>query len=529
MYAPPKIPSSYSANFRQAPEKREASGWPTRSTGKGVQKKESPFFSPRTALSPTKNGTTPSGEQRDSRESLTPLESRLRSVLRDLINTPSRRSLRLQKGSGEERKTPPKQSPNDRRRTDYSKQCSFTFNVDGDTFARTSPAHGFSRNSEDNINTRFVTEEYANTQWQFNAGGARSGQASPSSARAGRRSPTKDRSRPRKTPLGSSTAESGTESKTSGFDAEGWTQKIGPQDFAPQPQQSNSTSPTRPIRPARKPKPVRPTMGTAGLVDEETSSEDRTRPGTAAEPRDSGVDSTNAMDIDSPPVAPSDAVPSGGVRNVPVEPSRPEWRPGVANGAKPDAQPGATAQTGFNSNMGSEDQEDFRASFAELKRVEPFAERAYGLGSFDDLKSSLPFETKASAKIPIEKKTPQKPKIPFPQPPMVPPPPSTLAIPGMKPTPTAWDKYTQEFQLYMREWQTFNTRFIDHFLARKKEIDKMGGPSMAWLDSRGGEGIKEYLSWLEQDREVREKWMAACNDHEDRVREFITHRNKMMK
>ena len=58
---------------------------------------------------------------------------------------------------------------------------------------------------------------------------------------------------------------------------------------------------------------------------------------------------------------------------------------------------------------------------------------------------------------------------------------------------------------------------------------RTNGGEFTWLSTRGDAGIREYLEWLEQDKEVRAKWDEAANDHEKRVREFMTHREKMMK
>ena len=202
------------------------------------------------------------------------------------------------------------------------------------TYAR--DAHRFMRNSAESINTRFVAEEHSNSQWQFSAGGPTgesptpSGRRSQSSNRVGR-SPAKGHQQPTGRPVADQGNGSGS-GTSNGFDADQWATKIGSEHFVPQPPPP-SVSPSRPMRPTKKPRAVLKTAGTAGLVnDQDTSSgEDKTRPASSAENLNGDMDSPNAMDID-PPVDSAAAPAMAGARNIPVEPSRPDWRAGDANG-----------------------------------------------------------------------------------------------------------------------------------------------------------------------------------------------------
>jgi hypothetical protein len=396
----------------------------------------------------------------------------------------------------------------------------------------------FARNSADNINTRFVAEERGGANFQFSAGAA--GAADDSFLRA------KHRARGHQSPLrneSTASAESvnGAQQTDAGkkqgdFVPEQWKEAFGPHIFEPPQPGKPQTSPTRPIRPIKKPRPVRMTAGTAGMVDDdETSGEDKARLKTPA----SGINgsrSPNAMDIDTPPPEPAaEAGQANGVRNIPVEPTNPDWRAGNvdANGAPAEPKLGANLKMpniNINPNSaGSEDTEEFLSSrpiFSEFRNVEPFAQKPSGLNSFADLSSNLPFPSRASTKIPLAREHDNKPKqLDIPSPPTAPRAPASLCIPGAKAGSQAWVTYVREFEAYLSAWLEFNRRVTDHFAARQKLNEKSG---TGWVDASGEGGCMEYLRALEEDRFVRQKWMAACEAHELHFREFLGVRERVL-
>jgi hypothetical protein len=422
-----------------------------------------------------------------------------------------------------------------KKRADGTSTYSFDMPVDDDTFSPTSEQQRFMRKSADSINTRFVADNFSANDWQFNAGRADEDAFLAAKRRASRATRRGTQS-PKKNGLNVSQETASDppidrpSQPSSGFDASQWTEKIGPEVFVPRPPPRNgSASPTKLNRPIKKAKPVRMTAGTAGLVDEDesSSSDDKTRPGTAMGSADNtaplATDSPIAMDIDTPPPEPEKTAAGGKVaRNIPVEPSKPEWRAGDA------ASVGTTdADTPPDLNrMGSEDRSDFL--FSEFKNVAPFAPQPSGLGSLSDLKSSLPFESKAAPTLAVDKEQPPKP-LPFPPCPKSPRPPAVLAVSNLKPTNDSWAKYVQDFHRYMEQWADFNAQVTDHFVARKNliiESKKLTG--FSWVEARGDAGIRKYLQWCEEDKIVRQKWMAACEAHELRVKEFLKYREKML-
>ncbi|KAF9881808.1 DnaJ domain-containing protein [Colletotrichum karsti] len=465
--------------------------------------------------------SSPSGDSSRS-HSLTPFERKQGELLSRLVK---RQAPDLTPLGREKRKTTiPNHDHSPVHQADSNTCDSFNFPIEDDTFTRTEPRQPtFSRRSTDDINTSFVNGD-GSEAYQFSAGSPVQDAKgrSQSGSRVGRRSPIKRPTlRHQKDFSGQAAGSPSAEGK---FDAQDWTQQIGAQNFAP----SVSTSPTRATRSNSRKTRVKPTAGSTGLVnDYYDSDEDGDWRGrkTTAEPV--GAKSPNAMDIDPPQTgAAQTAAQATMPRNIPVEPSRPEWRPGNVNGVTETPKP-AIQKPEFNPNAaGSEDSDEFRASFAELKNVAPFAQNPSGLGSLGDLKMNLPFESQPSTRIPIEKEK-EKPALNFPAVPVAPRPPPTFAV-GLKPTGGAWQKYVQEFQGYVLRWEGFNARVIDHFNARKTEVaDLRSRKGYDFLAVRSDNELQEYLDWMQQDKEVRRKWALACEDHEARIREFMVYKAKM--
>ncbi|KUI60348.1 Chaperone protein DnaJ [Cytospora mali] len=418
----------------------------------------------------------------------------------------------------------PQQTSNADKKNPYS----FDFQYADHSF--TPDPHRFTRNSADNINTRFVADESDATNWQFNAGSPVSEASRPamprskSGSRIGRKSPFHAQA-PQVPPT--EPASGSVPPQNSSFNPEEWSEKIGPQIFQT-PGQTPKGNTIRPIRnPSKKPKPVRMTAGTAGMVESDENSSGQEdipkKPPTPADANDlDGIASPNAMDIDNP-------LEANGVRNIHVEPSRPEWRAGDVKGIKADAKPAADSQTGTVPPVGgSEDSEEFRATFSDLRNVEPFAQPSTGLESFGDLKSNLPFTSGAAGEVPIPKSTKKPVKLDLPEAPKPPNAPPPIAVQGLKPSAASWKKYVDDFYKYLTEWHAYSTKFSDHFHARNVEVQKkLTNPG--WVESRDGAGIQEYLRWSEEDRQVRAKWSEACDGHELHVRVFAAHRDRMMK
>ncbi|KAK3901022.1 hypothetical protein C8A05DRAFT_45241 [Staphylotrichum tortipilum] len=431
----------------------------------------------------------------------------------------------------------------------------FSVPVDDQTTAQAQQAR-FTRNSADNINTRFVAEESGDANFQFNAGVAGAGDDGFVRAKQrarGQRSPLRNGFSASAEAINSSAPKPAPETgkRQSDFQAEQWKEAFGAHIFEPPlPPGKQSAVPTRANRPIKKPRSVRMTAGTAGMVDdEETSGEDKAKVRTPANGAANGINgsrSPNAMDIDTPPPEPTGA-PANEPRTIHVEPTKPEWRAGNANvnanvngGTHASGSSSAEPKLGAGLKMpqpvrattgGSEDSEDFTARpiFAEFRNVEPFAQpKPTGLSSFADLSSNLPFPSRPAPKISLdglgahhEKAQP----LELPTPPTAPRAPQSLCIPGSKPGAPAWLNYEREFEAYVGLWLAYNKKVTDHFATRQKVNQERG---LEWLGARGDGQVMEYLRELETDKFVRQKWMATCEAHELHYKEFLACRERMV-
>ncbi|KAI0014342.1 hypothetical protein F4779DRAFT_6531 [Xylariaceae sp. FL0662B] len=435
--------------------------------------------------------------------------------------------------------------------TDYSRSSSFNFAARHDIPDKGAGINGLAKNSADNINTKFVQDEHPN--WKFTAGSTSASEPQtptktrpPSRHRISRRQTPK--SRPAPASRMPSTQESSEEATGQGFSASDWSEKIGSQHFEPQRSHSTSTSPSRRTN-SKKSNPVKMTAGTAGLVDEDESEgaqETPQRPSSGAIP----------MDIDSPPAEKADSTPkasqTNGARNIPVEPHRAEWRAGDVNGvhsksANPSldtntAQEPSSGATGVPPtstpmagnpfvahNVGSEDTEEFRTTFSDFKKVEPFADPTpTGLKDFADLKSTLPFQSRPSEQIPVDTEHITRPLV-FPTPPVAPRLPPTVAVAGIRPNNAQFHKYAQDFYQYMDKWEAFNSKILLHFTTRQENFkSRRQHCGSAWLNiSLGDDAARSYLAELEQDQAVRKQWADAFQDHQAKVREFIAFRDQV--
>ncbi|KAM6481272.1 hypothetical protein HDV62DRAFT_380837 [Trichoderma sp. SZMC 28011] len=522
----------------------------------------------------TENTTSVPSGAHSTLHSLSPFEQKQYRILECLITNRDAPVSALK--TKPHQNTPCNHKPLDEEKLSANEESptSFTFNLDDDAFAPDSPGASRFRksNSADGINTTFVQDESSAT-WQFSAGSGNYGpipqSRSQSTSKSGRRSPIKRR------PVPSANVpdiEAQVPPNATGFDAESWSTKFGPQTFVPRPATPNSSgSPTRLGRAnTRKTRTTKPMTGNAAIVDDSSEDDLYKWTGRKTDPKAATVDSPQAMDIDPPsnaspsrsriptppplvPTAPTVASTAASAaapsvvppapqsrsqsqppiqphpvvaRNIPVEPSRPEWRPGNVTGlGQMYEQPEERKEIPVTFK-GSEDSEEFRATFEDLKNVAPFAPPKAGLKSFTELKDNLPFESQASAELHID--VPHPHPLVFPEAPIAPKLPPTVAVEGIKPNVASWTKYLEEFESYLRRWDLFNSQVVDHFATRKSNISHArGSKGYSFLGARGDSDILEYHNWLEQDNGVRQRWQAACEEHELRFREFMAFREKM--
>ncbi|KAI0490015.1 hypothetical protein F4859DRAFT_509593 [Xylaria cf. heliscus] len=437
---------------------------------------------------------------------------------------------------------------NEKVNANCNRASSFNFS-DGLNTARTDAGFKtFTRNSAENINTRFVDLEELD-DWQFKAGSA-----SANEATAPPRSRPQSRTRPAhrqktfpkptfSTPMPEAQEVPVMNSGEQGFSAGMWNEQIGSQHFEPQSSNSASTSPTR-RAPLKKSKSFKMTAGTAAVVDEESEDcEDVHRPFTV--PTSTIPD---AMDIDTPPAEKTERVPDpvevNSARKYSTEPYREDWRAGDINGVASKTGGPTTSTNGTNGNPtetndtqskvgatnnppqhgGSEDSEEFRTTFSDFKNVEPFVDPTpSGLKSFADLKSTLPFESRPSEQIPLDMKPPTG-LLEFPHPPVAPRLPPTMGVAGLRPNTSSFKKYAENFDTYMEKWEVFNNKVLAHFVTRQEEFTlRRSRRGVHWLE----ESVDDYLTEMDQDLDVQKKYSDAYAEHRKRVAQFKEFRERV--
>ena len=146
-----------------------------------------------------------------------------------------------------------------------------------------------------------------------------------------------------------------------------------------------------------------------------------------------------------------------------------------------------------------------------------------GLGSFEDLKSTLPFKSQPSEQIPLDIKPPGGP-LEFPPPPVAPRLPPTMGVAGLRPNNSSFRKYAHDFNNYMDKWEVFNSKVITHFSTRQGEFSSRRLRRGAnWLE----DGVRDYLTELDQDLDVQKKHLDACAEHRKRVAEYMDFRDRV--
>jgi hypothetical protein len=159
----------------------------------------------------------------------------------------------------------------------------------------------------------------------------------------------------------------------------------------------------------------------------------------------------------------------------------------------------------------------------ELTQQAPFAPTATGLNGMDDLATHLPFKSRAEAQVDPggDKAAARLRALNLPKPPKPVIPPATDRLDSAN-----FLQYVDGVTAYMREWNSFNAKMIEHFRSRQDRvcghmapnwIDMQGdGPDADDLDDDGGSpkaGYAAYMQWLKDDAQCRAWWDHANDKH----------------
>ncbi|KAH9207719.1 hypothetical protein DL95DRAFT_48865 [Leptodontidium sp. 2 PMI_412] len=344
---------------------------------------------------------------------------------------------------------------------------SFSFNINDETFNRTRhQSNGFS-NSAENISTKFTPEDW---DGKFEAGAdyfkPEVKTRTQSTSRPRGRSPVKIR--PVDAKFGQPRVESETPIESPGgtkFSADEWSETFKPQTFMPttiNPPPRTATTPGR----KRTGPSIRPTMGTAAVVDDSETSDEKPL-FTGRKNMQSMASSPEPMDVDTPPAH----------NTVPVYATTPNGH------LKVNTEPLKRAASASQSPT---DTEGLKVNFDDLK--------------IQDLMSTLALPT-----------PPQPPQLP------------SAESEFERPTRAAYDEYIKRYERYMSEWDIFNTKYLLHMVARRRQNDTL--KEKRWTDAKATE---IYRLGLKEDQAVLKRWGEMQEMHELVVRAFVVMRERMM-
>ncbi|EHY53744.1 hypothetical protein ABEF92_006332 [Exophiala dermatitidis] len=157
----------------------------------------------------------------------------------------------------------------------------------------------------------------------------------------------------------------------------------------------------------------------------------------------------------------------------------------------------------------------------------PFAPASTGLKDMGDIATHLPFESRPAASVDAGGKAAARLRalnLPKPPKPVVPPAVDRLDQAN-------WLQYVENMKVYMREWNRFNAKMIEHFRIRQDRIGETMAPN--WISMRGdgpdadsvdgltGDAAKNsheagyaaYMQWLKDDAQCRAWWDHAHDEH----------------
>lgn len=148
----------------------------------------------------------------------------------------------------------------------------------------------------------------------------------------------------------------------------------------------------------------------------------------------------------------------------------------------------------------------------------PFVPTASGLKGLDDLAAHLPFESKAEEKV--DKPSARLRALNLPKPPKVVVPPAADRLDQAN-----FLQYVDNMNTYMRDWNVFNAKMIEHFRGRQDRV--CGTMSQSWVSMLGDgpdadkleedvtqkAGYAAYMQWLKDDAQCRQWWDHANEKH----------------
>ena len=157
----------------------------------------------------------------------------------------------------------------------------------------------------------------------------------------------------------------------------------------------------------------------------------------------------------------------------------------------------------------------------DLSQHAPFAPTSTGLKDMDDIAAHLPFESRPAEKVDTNRKPGARLRdLDLPKPPKPVAPPAEDRLDQQN-----FSQYVTNMNGYMREWNNFNAKMIEHFRHRQDRVCGTMCPN--WVGMRGdgpdaddlnesseqNAGYAAYMQWLKDDAQCRDWWEHANEQH----------------
>ncbi|KAH7053341.1 hypothetical protein B0J12DRAFT_52442 [Macrophomina phaseolina] len=411
-----------------------------------------------------------------------------------------------------------------------SKSSIFTFPIDTDTFASTSPEQPKSKSAE-SINTIFSPAEwhgkFEGKPDYFTSPMPPTGnraKKSPSRPPSSRKNSTQNyasaaanqmpQPSPQPTEQPAATPSAGAPPpSTPGavkFSSEEWAKTFKDPSFVlPADVPAKTSSPTKGPAPMRGRKQSRSRGSGPNIKPRQASvadAEDESNESVASANETAATDGS-AMDIDPTPPAPQ----TNGTQRPRIVPT-PISQARVAQREQAQAQDQAKAP-----------EDDGTLRFNEFANVAPFTSTSQeGLRDLNDLTQNLPFESRPAASHPVRSAEPAALRLP--EVPKAPELPQRLTM-------SAWGEYLPKMAAYVRAFRQFDSHMLQHFAAREHETDAMGSPAN-WLGAMGDTmsgGFNSYMRGIREDERARAHWDIGWQKHKDAMELFEGCRARVLK
>ncbi|KAL8927807.1 MAG: hypothetical protein Q9208_002223 [Pyrenodesmia sp. 3 TL-2023] len=158
-----------------------------------------------------------------------------------------------------------------------------------------------------------------------------------------------------------------------------------------------------------------------------------------------------------------------------------------------------------------------KLNLGNFKGVAPFAPNQQGIQDLNDLTTALPFQSRPSTKSPSAS---------APQPLQLPSPPKAPAAPEQLTT-QAWERYGLAMRAYMKEWNAYNRKMLNHFNERLATTETMS-LKPEWMTAVGDGGYQKYMRGVEDDFRVREHWDVSWDRHRECMKTLGAVREKLL-